>query len=294
MSACTLHLDDVGFRYKGGHDALSNITLKLERGIVGLLGPNGAGKSTLMRILATLAKPSRGRVHWNGEDTASRPDPLRRTLGYLPQDFGVYPMLSAREFLAYLSAVKGISAKSAAGRVDACLAQVGLADVADRRLGEFSGGMRQRVGIAQALLNDPKLLIVDEPTVGLDPEERLRFRHLISDLAADRLIILSTHIVSDIEASASSLAVMAKGRLLFSGTPEALVAGAAGHVWEWTVPEQQVAAIRACHVTTGSQRRPEGVRLRLVAETAPSPDAVPVTAGLEDAHLWLVAQSEHR
>ena len=294
MSACTLHVDDVGFRYKRGQDVLAGISLTLERGIVGLLGPNGAGKSTLMRILATLAKPTGGRVHWNGEDTARTPDPLRRTLGYLPQDFGVYPMLSAREFLAYLSAVKGIPAKGAAARVDACLAQVGLADVADRRLGEFSGGMRQRVGVAQALLNDPKLLIFDEPTVGLDPEERLRFRHLISDLAADRLVILSTHIVSDIEASASSLAVMAKGRLLFSGTPEALIRDAAGHVWEWTVPEPHVADIRARHVTTGVQRRADGVRLRIVAGTAPSPDAVPVAAGLEDAHLWLVARSENR
>ena len=294
MSTCTLELDGVGFRYKGGHDALSEVSLRLERGIVGLLGPNGAGKSTLMRILATLAKPTRGRVRWNGEDTASHPDPLRRTLGYLPQDFGVYPMLSAREFLAYLSAVKGVSAKSAAGRVDECLAQVGLSDVADRRLGEFSGGMRQRVGIAQALLNDPKLLIVDEPTVGLDPEERLRFRHLLSDLAVDRLVILSTHIVSDIEASAGSLAIMAKGRLLFSGTPEALIATAAGHVWEWTVPASEVAAIRTQHVTTGSQRRADGVRLRLVAERAPSADAVPVAACLEDAHLWLVARGENR
>jgi ABC-2 type transport system ATP-binding protein len=294
MSNSTLALDGVGFRYPGGFDALAEVSLRLERGIVGLLGPNGAGKSTLMRILATLAKPTRGRVTWNGEDTASRPDPLRRTLGYLPQDFGVYPMLSAREFLVYLSAVKGVSAKAAAARVDECLAEVGLAEVADRRLGEFSGGMRQRVGIAQALLNDPRLLIVDEPTVGLDPEERLRFRHLLSDLAADRLVILSTHIVSDIEASATSLAIMAKGRLLFSGTPEALIADAAGHVFEWTVPAAQVAAVRAQHVTTGSQRREDGVRLRLVAETSPSADATPVAAGLEDAHLWLVARAEKR
>jgi ABC-2 type transport system ATP-binding protein len=294
MSTCTLDLDDVGFRYKGGHDALSEVSLRLERGIVGLLGPNGAGKSTLMRILATLARPTRGRVQWNGDDTATRPDPLRRTLGYLPQDFGVYPMLSAREFLAYLSAVKGISARSAAARVDECLAQVGLSDMADRRLGEFSGGMRQRVGIAQALLNDPKLLIVDEPTVGLDPEERLRFRHLLSDLAVDRLVILSTHIVSDIEASAGSLAIMAKGRLLFSGTPEALIAGAAGHVWEWTVPAAMVAEVRARHVTTGSQRRADGVRLRLVGERSPSADATPVAPSLEDAHLWLVARGENR
>ena len=152
--------------------------------------------------------------------------------------------------------------------------------------------MRQRVGIAQALLNDPQLLIVDEPTVGLDPEERLRFRHLLSDLAVNRLVILSTHIVSDIEASAGSLAIMAKGRLLFSGTPEALIAEAAGHAWEWTVPDSQVPAIRARHVTTGSQRRVDGVRLRLVAERAPSDDAVPVAPSLEDAHLWRVARAE--
>ncbi|MDQ3288756.1 MAG: ABC transporter ATP-binding protein [Pseudomonadota bacterium] len=293
MSACTLELNDVGYRYNGGKDALSEVSLRLERGIVGLLGPNGAGKSTLMRILATLAKPTRGRVQWNGEDTASRPDPLRRTLGYLPQDFGVYPMLSAREFLAYLSAVKGISARESGTRIDECLAQVGLSDVADRPLGEFSGGMRQRVGIAQALLNDPKLLIVDEPTVGLDPEERLRFRHLLSDLAVDRLVILSTHIVSDIEASANSLAIMARGRLLFHGTPEALITQAAGHVWEWTVPATEVAEVRTRHVTTGSQRGADGVRLRVVAERSPSADATPVAATLEDAHLWLVVRGEN-
>ena len=294
MGTCTLQLDEVGFCYQRGQEALSDLSLRLQRGVVGLLGPNGAGKSTLMRILATLAKPTRGTVHWNGDDIAVRPDPLRRTLGYLPQDFGVYPLLSAREFLGYLAAVKGLPAKAIPGRVDQCLAQVGLADVADRRIGEFSGGMRQRVGIAQALLNDPRLLIVDEPTVGLDPEERLRFRHLVSDLGADRLVILSTHIVSDVEASATSLAVIAKGRLLYSGTPEGLMAEATGHVWEWTVPESQVAAIRQRHATTGSQRRADGVRLRLVAEQAPSMDAIAVDADLEDAHLWLIERSGSR
>src|SRR6478672_5359485 len=245
MSTCTLELDDVGFRYKGGHDALSNVSLRLERGILGLLGPNGAGKSTLMRILATLAKPSAGKVSWNGEDTSRRPDPLRAALGYLPQDFGVYPALSAREFLDFLAAVKGLSGAKARARVDECLALVGLSDAADRRLGDFSGGMRQRVGIAQALLNDPKLLIVDEPTVGLDPEERVRFRHLLAELAGERLVILSTHIVSDIEASASTLAVMSGGRLRFHGTPEALIAQADGRVWQWTVAAEQLAEARA-------------------------------------------------
>ena len=288
MSARTLDLDAVTYRYRGGHQALSDVSLSLRAGIVGLLGPNGAGKSTLMRILATLAKPTSGRVRWNGADLAAQPDPLRRTLGYLPQDFGVYPALSAREFLAYLAAVKGLDSKDIGARVATCLDQVGLADAADRRLGEFSGGMRQRVGIAQALLNDPALLIVDEPTVGLDPEERMRFRHLISDLAADRLVILSTHIVSDVEASATSLAVMAKGRLLYAGEPEALLAQAQGRVWEWTVPAERVPELRKALVTSSSTRRPEGVRLRVISDARPSDDATASPPDLEDAYLWLL------
>jgi ABC-2 type transport system ATP-binding protein len=257
-------------------------------GIVGLLGPNGAGKSTLMRVLSTLAKATAGRVLWRGEDIARKPDALRRELGYLPQDFGVYEALSAREFLAFLAAVKGLPAKSVAARVDACLEMVGLTDVADRRLGGYSGGMRQRVGIAQALLNDPKLLIVDEPTVGLDPEERVRFRHLLAELAGERLVILSTHIVSDIEASAATLAVMAGGRLRFHGTPEALLAQADGHVWSWTIPAEQLADLRVRMRISRAQRRAHGVEVRVVGEAPPSGDAVPVAPDLEDAYLWLL------
>jgi ABC-2 type transport system ATP-binding protein len=227
-------------------------------------------------------------VIWNGIDIARQPDALRAELGYLPQDFGVYAALSGREFLAYLAAVKGLHSAKARDRVDECLALVGLADAADRRLGDYSGGMRQRVGIAQALLNDPKLLIVDEPTVGLDPEERLRFRHLITDLAANRLVILSTHIVSDVEASATELAVMAKGRLLFKGGTEPLLAEADGHVWEWLVPESRVAAARGEFTISSSLRRPDGVRLRIVGAKAPADDAQPCTPDLEDAYLWLL------
>lgn len=285
---CELRVEGVGFRYPNGHEALAGVDLALGPGILGLLGPNGAGKSTLMRILATLARPVGGRVLWNGVDTAGKPDALRAELGYLPQDFGVYPALSAREFLAYLAAVKGIPSRVAGGRVDDCLAMVGLSEAADRRLGGFSGGMRQRVGIAQALLNDPKLLIVDEPTVGLDPEERLRFRHLITDLAGQRLVILSTHIVSDIEASATTLAVMAKGRRLFHGEPEALVAQARGHAWDWTVPEAALAEARARFAVSSSLRRPDGIRLRVVAAEAPGPGATGVEPSLEDAYLWLL------
>src|SRR5688572_25528729 len=170
--SCQLDVRDVTFRYPKGHEAVSGVSFSMGAGILGLLGPNGAGKSTLMRILATLTKPSGGRVSWNGADIAADPNALRAELGYLPQDFGVYPSLTAREFLAYLAALKDIPSVRARDRIDECLGLVGLSDAADRRLGDFSGGMRQRVGIAQALLNDPKLLIVDEPTVGLDPEER--------------------------------------------------------------------------------------------------------------------------
>jgi ABC-2 type transport system ATP-binding protein len=285
---CRLQLEGVGFRYRNGHEAVRGVDLDLGPGIVGLLGPNGAGKSSLMRILATLARASSGRVHWCGQDIARKPDALRASLGYLPQDFGVYEALSAREFLAFLAAVKGLPSRRIAARVDECLAAVGLAEKAETRLGGYSGGMRQRVGIAQALLNDPRLLIVDEPTVGLDPEERLRFRHLLTDLAGDRLILLSTHIVSDVEASAARLAVLARGKLRFSGTPEALMARAQGHAFEWTVPAERLVELRQGLHISRSQRSPEGVVLRVVAEQAPSSEARAVTPDLEDAYLWLL------
>ena len=283
-----LALESVGYRYRGGHQAVTDVGLKLGPGIVGLLGPNGAGKSTLMRVLSTLARATSGRVLWRGEDIARKPDALRAELGYLPQDFGVYEALSAREFLAFLASVKGLPARKVANRVDECLEMVGLLDVADRRLGGYSGGMRQRAGIAQALLNDPSLLIVDEPTVGLDPEERVRFRHLLAELAGQRLVILSTHIVSDIEASAGELAVMAGGQLRFHGTPEVLIAGAQGHVWNWLVPSEQLADVRAKFRISRAQRRAHGVEVRVVGERAPSHDASPVTPDLEDAYLWLL------
>lgn len=287
-----LELEAVSYRYPNGHPAVQDVSLALGPGILGLLGPNGAGKSSLMRLLSTLTRPSAGRILWEGVDIARQPDALRVALGYLPQDFGVYPALSAREFLRYLAAVKGLPHKVTAGRVEECLAQVGLADSADARLADFSGGMRQRVGIAQALLNDPRLLIVDEPTVGLDPEERMRFRHLLTDLAGQRLVILCTHIVSDVEASATSLAVMLQGRLRFAGTPDALIALARGRVWDWTVEPDQLASLRARHQVSASLRCPGGVRVRLVAGAAPAPEAVAVEPGLEDAYVSLLAGAQ--
>jgi ABC-type multidrug transport system ATPase subunit len=286
-----LALESVGYKYRGGHQAVAEVGLTMGPGIVGLLGPNGAGKSTLMRVLSTLATATTGRVLWRGEDIARKPDLLRAELGYLPQDFGVYEALSAREFLAFLAAVKGLRTHAAATRVDECLDMVGLHEVADRRLGDYSGGMRQRVGIAQALLNDPALLIVDEPTVGLDPEERARFRHLLAELAGKRLVILSTHIVSDIEASAGELAVMAGGRLRYHGTPETLIAAALGHVWSWTIPSDQLAHVRTQFRISRAQRRAQGVEVRVVGEHAPASDAVPALPDLEDAYMWLLHRS---
>jgi ABC-type multidrug transport system ATPase subunit len=203
--------------------ALDALSLELSPGILGLLGPNGAGKSTLMRILATVSKPTSGRVTWNGRDVVREPNPLRRVLGYLPQDFGIYPNLNAVEFLEYLAAVRGIDRPTARKRIDDLLVLVNLVEARKRPLSGYSGGMRQRIGIAQALLNEPELLIVDEPTVGLDPEERVRFRDLLGGMRGERIVILSTHIVSDVEAIASEIAIVAEGRLLARGTSSELI-----------------------------------------------------------------------
>lgn len=289
-----LRLDSVSFQYPGGHAAVDAVNLSLGPGILGLLGPNGAGKSTMMRMLATLTQPTAGRIIWKGVDIARDPDALRISLGYLPQDFGVYPALSAREFLRYLAAVKGLPQKLARRRVDECIEQVGLTVDADRRLGDFSGGMRQRVGIAQALLNDPQLLIADEPTVGLDPGERLRFRHLLTELGGQRLVILCTHIVSDVEASATALAVMRKGKLVFSGSPDVLLALAHGKVWDWTVAPERLDEVRAAYHVSNSLRRGDGVRVRLMSPVSPGPGAEVVLPSLEDAYVSLLADSDGR
>src|SRR5450755_953940 len=227
-----LSIENVSKRYGSGNWALRNFTLQLGPGVLGLLGPNGAGKTTLMSILATITRATEGKVTWNGSDLAANPDALRAVLGYLPQDFGVYPNLNAVEFLQYLAAVKGLDVSASRKRIDELLNLVNLTDVRKRPLGGYSGGMRQRIGIAQALLNDPQLLIVDEPTAGLDPEERLRFRNLLSELSGERIVILSTHIVSDIEAVASGIAIMAQGELLAHGAPESLLTRLNGQVWE--------------------------------------------------------------
>jgi len=280
-----LLVENLSKEYRGNVRALSEVHLALGPGVLGLLGPNGAGKSTLMRILATITQPSSGRVLWNDSEIARHPDPLRAVLGYLPQDFGVYPNLNALEFLEYLAAVKGIPARAARNRIRELLELVNLTDAIKRPLGGYSGGMRQRIGIAQALLNDPQLLIVDEPTAGLDPEERVRFRNLLSELSGERIIILSTHIVSDVEAVATSIAILVYGQLIAHDLPEALLASVSGKVWEVVVPSAELPALRQKHLVSSTAHRSDGVHARVVADAAPEGAARPLDPSLEDAYL---------
>ena len=286
-----LLIDSVGKRYRGNVWGLQNINLQLRPGVLGLFGPNGAGKSTLMRILATVTRPTRGRVLWNNVEVLASPDPLRMVLGYLPQDFGIYPHLSACEFLQYLAAVKGLAPSSARRRIDELLSVVNLTEVRDRPLGGFSGGMRQRVGIAQALLNDPQLLIVDEPTAGLDPEERVRFRNLLSELSGERIVILSTHIVSDVAAVASDIAILNHGLLLVHNSPESLLAALSGKVWEIVVPSAALSVIQQQHLISSTAHRSDGVHVRVVSNSPPTPQAQPLEPTLEDAYLASIASS---
>ena len=284
-----LTIENVSKRYNAGNWALRNFTLQLGPGVLGLLGPNGAGKTTLMSILATITRASDGRVTWNGADLAGNPDALRSVLGYLPQDFGVYPNLNAVEFLEYLAAVKGLDAASSKRRIDELLNLVNLADVRKRPLGGYSGGMRQRIGIAQALLNDPQLLIVDEPTAGLDPEERVRFRNLLSELSGERIVILSTHIVSDVEATATDIALISQGTLVAHASPEALLRQVEGKVWEWILPSSDLNAARQQYLISNTARRSDGVHARVISDAAPR-GAQPVTPNLEDAYLYSLSQ----
>ncbi len=283
-----LTIQNLGKQYKSDFWGLKDFSLDIKPGILGLLGPNGAGKSTFMRMLATITKPTAGSISWNGTDIIQSPDTLRAVLGYLPQDFGVYPNLNAIEFLEYMAAIKGLDARLAKKRIDELLQVVNLTEAAKRPLGGYSGGMKQRVGIAQALLNDPQLLIVDEPTVGLDPEERVRFRHLLSDLSGERIVILSTHIVSDVEATATHIALVNKGRLLREAAPEDLLKALENKVWEWTVHSDDLPALKQKHIISGTIRRSDGVQVRVVSADKPEAAATNVSPNLEDAYLFFI------
>jgi ABC-2 type transport system ATP-binding protein len=279
-----LTIEKVSKRFRAGNYGVRDLSLEVKSGVIGLLGPNGAGKTTLMQMIATITRPTGGRILFHGEDVVKRPNELRRKLGYLPQDFGVYDNLTATEFLTYFAALKGVRSKQ---RVMEMLESVNLHGVANRTVGGFSGGMKQRLGIAQALINDPELVIVDEPTAGLDPEERVRFRNVLSEIGFGKLVILSTHIVSDVESIATEIAVMKNGALLTMAPPETLLRTCQGHVWHSVVSSDQFDQLRTTLKISSAVRKPDGVHIRFVG---PSP-AIAATAAepeLEDAFLYLM------
>lgn len=270
--------------------ALNGLDLNIDSGMFGLLGPNGAGKTTFMRILAGIVNLSSGTVHIDGHDvnTEEGKRAVKNMLGYLPQELGMYPDLTAAQFVDYMAILKDMeNTPKRRQRVEEVLEMVGLSESAGRKIKTFSGGMKRRVGIAQALVNDPKLLIVDEPTAGLDPEERIRFRNLLVNLAADRTVLLSTHIVEDIGQTCRDMAVISHGQVIFRGSPPELIQAASGHVWTLTdsrleKPDNGLTIVSMLHLT-------EGTQYRLVGETvAGYPSAQSVPPGLEDGYVWLM------
>jgi len=288
----SLVIQNLTKQYNKNKTGLKDYSITIDKGVLGLLGPNGAGKSTLMKIIATISKPTEGTLFLDGEDIVKNPDRIRKVLGYLPQDFGVYPNLNAYEFLEYIAAMKGVGGKDLRKRIDMLLEGVNLTADAKRPIGTYSGGMKQRIGIAQALLNDPKVLIFDEPTVGLDPEERMRFRQLISDLADDCIIILSSHIVSDIETIADEVAIMKNGLLLEKAIQPDIIKQVEGKVFETLIDNGELTALKTKHLVVNTIRQKDKVSVRYITRAnQPEPGSATVAATLEDAYLFLTQNS---
>lgn len=272
--------------------ALDHLSLTIEMGMFGLLGPNGAGKTTLMRVLATLLQPTSGAAYvndWKVDDAREKWN-IRAQLGYLPQEIQMYDNLSAREFLSFVAALKRVPAAERRAQVEEMLELTGLTDVAARKIRAYSGGMKRRLGVAQALMGHPKLLIVDEPTAGLDPHERVRFRNLLVELSQERLVMLSSHITEDIAHTCSRLAVLNQGQLRFDGSIQVLLQQATGRVWEFTTADhliQEREDVKVVSITHIEQ----GTHYRVLATEKPMADALPVTPTVEDAYLWLIQSS---
>ena len=265
--------------------AVDGVSCTLTMGVYGLLGVNGAGKTTLMRMLCTLLKPTGGRILWAGKDIFELDGAYRRVLGYLPQDFGFYPDFTVRDYLRYISSIKGLRPAAARQRTALLLKQVGLEKAENKKMKKLSGGMKRRVGIAQAMLNDPRILILDEPTAGLDPNERIRFRNLISELAQDRLVLLSTHIVSDIEYIANQILLMKDGKICIAGTTEELTAGMPEQVWRVSVPRNEAASYTKRYKVSNIKTLHGEAQLRILSVERPTDNAVLEEAVLEDVFL---------
>jgi ABC-2 type transport system ATP-binding protein len=288
-----LVIKDLMKTYSSGVQALKGVSLEIQPGMFGLLGPNGAGKTTLMKILATLLDPDSGTAQMDGLDFINAKSETRKKLGYLPQDFGLYPTLTAAQMLDYFAKLKGVTdKKERRAVVDALLERVNLSTERNQRLGGFSGGMRQRVGIAQALIGNPELLIVDEPTAGLDPEERTRLHNLLAESTGENtVVLLSTHIVSDVSSLCSRFAVIRAGQILAATSPEAALAELEGHIWEATLPRGQVDRLKATGKVISAQMTGASTRVRMLSENGrPAESFVAVTATLEDHYFIVVNQ----
>lgn len=281
-----LSIQNITKKFGKNKYGLKDYSLTIENGILGLLGPNGAGKTTLMKIIATISRPTNGTVVLDNHDILKDPDYIRKIIGYLPQDFGVYANLNAYEFLEYIAAMKGVGGPNLRNRIDALLEGVNLIESAKLPIGTYSGGMKQRIGIAQALLNDPKVLIFDEPTVGLDPEERMRFRNLISDLAQNTVIILSSHIVSDIETIADEVAIMKNGMLITKGTQSEVIKQVEGKVFETGLDNSLLMDFKTKHMVVNTMRQNDHVWIRYISNQ-PLEGSKSAAASLEDAYLFL-------
>ena len=275
----------------GSFRAVDQVTFTMHSGVYGLLGVNGAGKTTLMRMLTTLIRPTGGEIRWDGQDVFRMDSAYRKLLGYLPQDFGYYPDFSIYDYLMYIASIKGIRPAAAKQRALRLLKQVGLSQAGYKKMKTLSGGMKRRVGIAQAMLNDPKILILDEPTAGLDPNERIRFRNLISELSEERIVLLSTHIVSDIEYIASEILLMKDGRITLSGTAEEVIASMPERVWLFSVPREQVDRYLAASRVSNLKTTPAGATLRVLSAECPAIGAVETAATLEDVFLHYFGES---
>jgi ABC-type multidrug transport system ATPase subunit len=276
--------------YPNGVQALADVSLTIPTGMFGLLGPNGAGKSTLMRTLATLQEADAGTVHLDTIDVLRDKDAVRRTLGYLPQDFGVYPKVSAEELLDHLARLKGIANKGERREVVATLLkQTNLFDVRRKALGSYSGGMRQRFGIAQALIGNPRLIIVDEPTAGLDPEERVRFHNLLAEIGENVIVILSTHIVSDVSDLCARMAIIHKGRVLLTGGPLELTRSLDGRVWQKVTARAELDAVKAAYPVISTRLLAGRTLVNVVGDDSPGPGFAPIEATLEDVYFAAIA-----
>ena len=280
-----LQLDRVTKQY-GTKRAVDRLNLSMKVGVYGLLGANGTGKTTLMRLLCDILNPTSGEIRYDGQNIHVMGEEYRSLLGYLPQNFGYYPEFTAEKFMLYMAALKGLNRSFAQNRTEELLRLVGLEKERRKKIKTFSGGMKRRLGIAQAMLNEPEILILDEPTAGLDPKERVRFRNLISSFSKDKIVLLSTHIVSDVEYIADKIFLMKEGQILKEGTPEEITAQMNGLVWECEVDEKRAAELEYRYTIVNMKKKNGAIELRIVSDTKPDEAAISVDATLEDMYLY--------